>query len=66
MKTTIDIPDNILTEVLEYSGERTKRQAIITAIEEFIRIRKMHNLASELGTFENFMTQKELREMRES
>lgn len=65
MKTTIDIPENILKEVIFYSKAKTQRAAILTAMEEYIQHRKMQNIANRLGQFENFITQKDLKKMRE-
>jgi len=50
MKTTIDIPDKDLEEVMRFSGARTKRAAILTAITEFNRRRKMSRLTRHSAT----------------
>ena len=34
MKTTIDIPERELREVMRHTGAATKREAVVTAIEE--------------------------------
>lgn len=65
MKTTIDIPDNELEEVMRLTGAKTKKEAVVTAITEFNRRRKLESVLAKLGTFNDVMTEEELREMRE-
>lgn len=55
MKTTIDIPDKVLSELLDITQAGTKREAILTAIEDYNRKNRMAEMAKILGTFENFM-----------
>ena len=65
MKTTVDIPDNMLEELIENTSANTKREAILTAIEEFNRRKKISQLADIVGTFDQFMTSDELQESRD-
>ncbi len=65
MKTTIDIPESELKEAIKYTGAKTKRAAVLFAIKDFNRRRRLAEIAKTLGTFEDFMTQADLREMRE-
>jgi Arc/MetJ family transcription regulator len=65
MKTTIDIPDKMLSEAMRNSRAQTKRDAVLAALDEYNRRRRMAKLVRHLGTFKNFMTQQELRQMRE-
>ena len=65
MKTTIEIPDEELRQVMKYTKAKTKREAVVCAIKDFNRRKRLAQLAKVLGTFENFMTQDELKEMRE-
>ncbi len=66
MKTTIDIPDQELTEVIRLTGARTKREAVVIAISEFNRRKRLESLADSLGTFESLLTPQELRKLREA
>lgn len=66
MKTSIDIPDNVLEEAMRYSGASTKREAILTAMRDFIRRRKMADLVRHEDTCEDLMTVEELEAMRKS
>ena len=45
MNTTIDIPESILKEVIIYSQAKTQKKAVLTAMEEYIRIRKIQKMA---------------------
>jgi hypothetical protein len=65
MKTTIDIPDQELEEVIRNTGAATKREAVVTAIAEFNRRKALEKLAEQLGTFDKVMTLEELLRLRE-
>jgi len=64
MKTTIDIPENELEEAIRHTGAKTKREAVVFALQYFNRRRRLAALAGILGTFDDFMTQDDLHEMR--
>ena len=64
MKTTIDIPERLLKEAMSHSGAETKREAVLRALEEYNRRRRMARLARKLGTFKRFMTRKDLDRLR--
>ncbi|HLG30746.1 MAG TPA: type II toxin-antitoxin system VapB family antitoxin [Candidatus Brocadiales bacterium] len=65
MKTTIDIPETDLKEALKYTGAKTKREAVVYALKDFNRRHRLAELAKILGTFKDFMTQEDLKSMRE-
>ena len=44
MRATLNIPDDILSEVQKIAGEKSKTKAIITAMREFIKQKKIHDL----------------------
>ena len=50
---------------MRFSGAKTKKEAVVTALMEFNRRRRAEALIAQFGTFEDFMTQDELRRMRE-
>lgn len=64
MKTTIDIPEKILLEVLQYSKMKTKKDAILIAMEEYVKRKKMEKFASKLGSLENLISSSELQKLR--
>ena len=65
MKTTIDIPDKELRQAMKFTGAKTKKDAIIFALKDFNKRQRLARLAKILGTFDDFMTQDELKIMRE-
>ncbi|MFT4689913.1 MAG: Arc/MetJ family transcription regulator [Limisphaerales bacterium] len=66
MKTTIDIPEHILKEAMKHTGAKTKREAVVTAVEQFNRRERLSELAHRLrGSLPNFMTLEDLKVMRE-
>lgn len=65
MKTTVDIPRSELEEAIRHTGARTKREAVVTALIDFNRRRRLSRLVERLGTFDNFMTHEELIRLRE-
>jgi Arc/MetJ family transcription regulator len=66
MRTTIDIPDAELEEVIRLTGARTKREAVVTAITEFNRRKRRETLAEKLGTFDAVITAEQLARLREA
>ena len=65
MKTTIDIPDELLNDVMKLNGYKTKKKAIIDALSYYLKHMRIERLIAKGGTLENFMTQDDLRKMRE-
>lgn len=51
MKTTVDIPENELKDAMRFTKAKTKREAIVTVLEEFNRRRRMAELVKYSGTF---------------
>ena len=64
MKTTADIPENELSDAIRFTGAKTKREAVVTAIAEFNRRRRMAELADYAGTCPDLFTVDELLEQR--
>ena len=52
MRTTIDIPVDLLDEAKRCLAVETKREAVIISLQEAIRRRKAEDLISLFGTFE--------------
>ena len=49
MRATLNIPDELIDEVQRLSGEKTKTQAIVTVMEEYVRRKKMQELLALRG-----------------
>ena len=65
MKTTLDIDDAMLKEVMEVSKSRTKKGAIVTALNEYLRLKKRQELKDLIGNYKDFdLTLNDLRKMR--
>ncbi len=64
MKTTVDIPASELADAMRFTRARTKREAIVTAIADFNRRRRMAQLARRAGTCSGLMTLDELHRLR--
>ena len=65
MKTTVDLPEEALAEAMKHTKAKTKTAAVSLAVAEFNRRERMVALTRHLGTFKDFMTQADLRRMRE-
>jgi hypothetical protein len=66
MKTTVDIPDDLLKDVMEHTGSKTIRGAVLAALEWYNHRGRQREAIKILGTFKDFMSRAELQEMRES
>ncbi|MDN5849546.1 MAG: type II toxin-antitoxin system VapB family antitoxin [Nitrococcus sp.] len=64
MKTTVDIPENELRDAMRFTRAKTKREAIVSAIADFNRRRRMAELAKHAGTCEELITAEELQIQR--
>jgi Arc/MetJ family transcription regulator len=65
MRTTIDIDKVLLQEIIERSGAKTKKDAILIAIRDYLRFKKFQELKGLIGNYDNFaLTLEELKEMR--
>lgn len=64
MKTTIDIPDDELADAIRFTQATTKRDAVVIALRDFNRRRRMAELAGYAGTATDMMTTEELHARR--
>jgi len=64
MKTTVDIPDKELTDAIRFTKAKTKREAIVTAIQEFNRRKRMAELTKHAGTCKDLISAEELSQQR--
>jgi hypothetical protein len=63
VKTTVDIPDKTLREAMKFARAKTKREAILAALDEFNRKRRMAALIKHSGTFTTLMSNDEIEAM---
>jgi len=65
MKTTLDINDDIMKKVMKVSKSKTKKGAIVTALNEYLKLKKREELKKLIGSYEEFtLTLEDLRKMR--
>jgi len=59
MKTTIDIPDSVLADAMRFTGAKTKREAVVKALEAYNRQQRVNDLVASFGTW-NIATNDEI------
>ena len=64
VKTTLDIPSGLLSEAMRFAGAKTKRAAVLAALNDFSRRGRMREMAMRLGNSETFMTAVDLESLR--
>ncbi|MBI2027658.1 MAG: DUF2191 domain-containing protein [Deltaproteobacteria bacterium] len=64
IKTTVEIPSDELDTLMKNTNAKTKKQAIVIAIAEYNRRRRLSKLAEKLGTFSQIMSVDELKKQR--
>ena len=64
MKTTLDIPIGLLSEAMRLAGAKTKRAAVLAALEDFSKRGRMREMAMSLGNSETFMSATDLETLR--
>ena len=52
MKTRIYIPEELLSSLFRISGAKTKRDAVLIALEDYTRRRMVADLVSSFGTWD--------------
>ena len=56
MKTTVDIPEGVLEDAMRFAGAKTKREAIVTAIEDYNRRKRMAELVKYSGSSDTLLS----------
>ena len=64
MKTTLDIPSDLINEAMRLTGAKTKRAAVLAALDDFSRRGRMREIAMRLGNSDTFMTAMDLETLR--
>ena len=66
MRTTIDINGDLISEVMKVSGTKTKKKAILVALKEYLRYKKIEELKSLIGNYDSFdLNLEDLKKMRD-
>jgi Arc/MetJ family transcription regulator len=64
MKTTIDIPNDELADAIRFTRARTKREAVVVALQDFNRRKRMAELVRHAGMCSDLVGVEELRRQR--
>jgi len=60
MKTTLDIPENELMDAMKFAKAKTKREAVVTAVMDYNRRRRMAELVRYSAVSDTLMSNEEL------
>jgi hypothetical protein len=52
VKTTIDIPDATLADAMRFTGAKTKREAVVKALESYNRQQMVKEVVASFGTWD--------------
>ncbi len=63
MRATLNLPDELINEVMKITGEKTKTKALIRVLEEYIRQAKIKKLIELSGRIEIVDVTEELENM---
>lgn len=63
VKTTVDIPDMELEDLMRFTAAATKRDAIVAAVTEFNRRKRMADLVKYSGTCDDLLSNEEIEAM---
>jgi len=67
MRTTIDINEDLINDVMKKAGVRTKKDAIVIALKDYLRHKKVEELKGLIGNYESFaLTLDDLKKMRDA
>lgn len=65
MRTTLDINDSLLRDVMKVSKAKTKKDAVVIALEEYLKSRRRQALRDMIGNYDDFaLTLEDLEKMR--
>ena len=64
MRTTIDIPQDLLGHVIQFSHAKTKREAVVAALRDYVDRQAREQLIAMLGSGCIDMTLEDLERMR--
>lgn len=64
MRITVDIPDREIEDAIRFTKARTRGEAIVSAVGDFNRRRRMAELTRHAGTCPDLMETRELQTLR--
>ncbi len=65
MRTTLDIDEELVREVMKAAKAKTKKGAIVIALKEYLMAKRRQELRDMIGTYDDFdLSLEELEKMR--
>jgi Arc/MetJ family transcription regulator len=65
MRTTIDINADLINEVMNKAGAKTKKEAIVIALRDYLRFKKIEELKELIGNYDTYnLTLSDLKKIR--
>lgn len=64
MKTTLNIPEELIDKAMSLSSYRTKTETVIVALQEYIRLKKIEKIIESEGKLQFEDTWKKIRHAR--
>jgi CRISPR/Cas system-associated protein Csx1 len=64
MKTTLNIPEELIKNAMSISKHRTKTETVIVALQEYIRMKKIEKILGYEGTLQFEDTWEQIRHVR--
>ncbi len=64
MRMLVDIPDELMKDLLEETQAKTEKEAIVTAIGTYLNLKRRERLSSLIGNYDFGYTLEELEKMR--
>ncbi len=65
MHTTLELDEELVELVMKLSGSRTKKRAIHTALEAYVKLKRRQELHDMIGHYEHGMDLAELERVRD-
>lgn len=67
MRTTVDINEGLINDVMKKAGVRTKKEAVTAALKDYLKHKKIEELKGMVGNYESFgLTPADLKKMRDA
>jgi hypothetical protein len=64
MRTTLDLPENLVKEAMDVSGAKTKTMAISLALQDFVRHTRMKRILDYEGKIDLDLDEKRIKKER--
>lgn len=52
MRTTVELPEGLLDDVVRVTGARTRREALVAALQDFLRRQRLRRVVAAAGELE--------------